>query len=312
MNRLVARNVEEKSQRIQSTKIPGEIKAGKKTPEEKIGGILTIIFNRSSVEEFDKKNRGELMAKQINIARYIAGKYISGWPGSVEGTNRFLKRWELQKKDLKEKTLKKAPSICFSRKIGVGALEVAVILGEKINYRVVDREILEHIASTANLSDQTAAYFDERYPGKISEMLSFLFGEKAFVKSDYSRHLFATILSFAGLEPTIFVGRGAHLILPRDEVLAVRLISCRENRQKRLEKIMGISSSEAEKELKRMDKEQRDFFVKTYGKKDASPYEFDLVINRDFIQGASEAAQIVETAFREKFKIPVTTIPKNS
>jgi hypothetical protein len=39
--------------------------------------------------------------------------------------------------------------------------------------------------------------------------------------------------------------------------------------------------------------------------KDASPYEFDLVINRDFIQDASYAAQIVETAFREKFKIPL-------
>ncbi len=245
------------------------------------------------------------MAKNINIARYIAGKYISGWPGSAEGANRFFSKWELQKKDVKEKPLKKTPSICFSRKIGVGALEIAVILGEKINYRVVDREILEHIANKANLSEQTAAYFDERYPGKISELLAFLFGQKAFVQSDYSKHLFSTIISFAGLEPTIFVGRGAHLVLPREEVLAVRLISNRENRLKRLENLLKITAPEAEKELKRMDKEQKDFFVKTYGKKDASPYEFDLVINRDFIQDASYAAQIVETAFREKFKIPL-------
>jgi cytidylate kinase len=243
------------------------------------------------------------MAKNIDIARYIAGKYISSWPGSSEGADHFFKKWELQKKDLKKKPLKKTPSICFSRKLGVGALEIAVILGKKIDYRVVDREILEHIASKANLSEQTAAYFDERYPGKISELLSFLFGEKAFMKSDYSRHLFSTILSFAGLEPTIFVGRGAHLILPREDVLAVRLICCRENRLKRLENIMKITPAEAEKELKRIDKEQRDFFVKTYGKKDASPYEFDLVINRDFIQDASCAAQVIETAFREKFNL---------
>lgn len=244
------------------------------------------------------------MSKKIDIAKYIAGKYISGWPGTSERANRYLKNWELQKKDFPKKSFKKTPSICFSRKIGVGALEIAVILGEKINYRVVDREILEHISSQAKLSEQTAAYFDERYPGKISELLSFLFGEKAFVKSDYSRHLFSTILSFAGLEPTIFVGRGAHLILPREDVLAVRLICSRKNRLKRLKDIMKTTMEEAEKELKRIDKEQRNFFVNTYGKKDASPYEFDLVINRDFIEDASCAAKIVEAAFREKFKIP--------
>jgi cytidylate kinase len=244
------------------------------------------------------------MSKNIDLARYIAGKYISGWPGSTEGTARFLKNWELQKKELKKNVPKRIPSICFSRKIGVGALEIAVILGKKINYRVVDREILEHIANKANLSEQTTAYFDERYPGKISELLSFLFGEKAFIESDYSRHLFSTILTFAGLEPTIFVGRGAHLILSREDVLAVRLICSRETRLNRLENLMKITSEKADKELKRIDKEQRDFFIKTYGKKDASPYEFDLVINRDFLQDASCAAQVVETAFREKFKIP--------
>lgn len=243
------------------------------------------------------------MAKNIDIAKYIAGRYISGYPGSVERADRFLKNWEAQKKDSKKKLLKKTPSICFSRKIGVGALEIAVILGEIIDYRVVDREILEHIAGKANLSEQTAAYFDECYHGKISELLSFLFGEKAFMKSDYSRYLFSTILSFAGLEPTIFVGRGTHLILPREEVLAVRIICSRESRLKRLQDKMKITPTEAEKELKRIDKEQRDFFVKTYGKKDASPYEFDLVINRDFIKDASGAAQIIATAFREKFKI---------
>lgn len=248
------------------------------------------------------------MAKNINIARHIAGKYISGYPGSAEGANRFLKNWELQKTGQIEKLSKKNPSICFSRKIGVGALEIAVILGEKINYRVVDREILEHISNKAQLSEKTAAYFDERYPGKISELLSFLFGEKAFVKSDYSRHLFSTIVSFAGLEPTIFVGRGAHLILPREEALAVRIICSRENRLKRLVNTMKISASEAETELKRIDKEQREFFIKTYGKKDASAYEFDLVINRDFIKNASCAARIIETAFREKFKIPQAKI----
>jgi hypothetical protein len=45
MNRPVVRTVEGKSPRVKSRKTPGEIKAEKRTPEEKAGSILTIIFN---------------------------------------------------------------------------------------------------------------------------------------------------------------------------------------------------------------------------------------------------------------------------
>lgn len=95
----------------------------------------------------------------------------------------------------------------------------------------------------------------------------FFLVKRLFVKSDYSRHLFSTIVSFAGLEPTIFVGRGTHLILPREEALAVRIICNREKRLKRLENTMRLSVSEAEAELKRIDKEQREFFKKHMAKK---------------------------------------------
>ena len=83
------------------------------------------------------------------------------------------------------------PTICFSRKIGVGALEVADILAEKIGYQVVDREILEYIANQGSLSEKTVSLFDERYPGKIRAFLSLAFEEKAFVSSDYTKHLFS-------------------------------------------------------------------------------------------------------------------------
>jgi hypothetical protein len=38
-----------------------------------------------------------------------------------------------------------------------------------------------------------------------------------------------------------------------------------------------------------------------YGKKGTSPDEFDLVINRDHIQGAFQAAKVVAEAFEQKF-----------
>jgi hypothetical protein len=41
-------------------------------------------------------------------------------------------------------------------------------------------------------------------------------------------------------------------------------------------------------------------------KKDASPYEFDLVINCDYIKEPRSVAEIILSALREKFGLPET------
>ena len=102
---------------------------------------------------------------------------------------------------------------------------------------------------------------------------------------DYMRQLFVAVYSLVEDNPTIFVGRAAHLMVPRDRVLAVRLISSKENRAKRVAGILGISMAAARMKLDEEDKLQNDFFRKNFKKKDASPYEFDLVINRGLFCG---------------------------
>ncbi len=235
--------------------------------------------------------------------KYVPGTYVKTRPDVAELAENYIREWEEKRLEVKKERPRPEmpPSICFSRKIGVGALEIADILAVKTGYRVVDREILEHIANQAKLSEKTVALFDERYPGEIGELLSLAFREKAFIKSDYTRHLFRTILSIAGLGPTIFVGRGVHMLLPRERVLAIRFIASKEQRVKRLADIMDLDEKEVETKIEQMDREQRDFFKKIYERKDASPYEFDLVINCDYISDPKWAADIVALAFKEKF-----------
>jgi cytidylate kinase len=240
---------------------------------------------------------------KIGGVKYIPGMYERRRPTGHQLADKYFR--DLDKK-LVEKKRKEGkpeifPTICFSRKIGVGALEIADILAKKMNYNVVDRELLEYIAKEAKLSQKTVKYFDERYPGLLNEFAALLFGEKSFIKSDYNRHLFNIVISLAGLEPTIFVGRGTHLILPRDRVLAVRFVCSDEHRIKRLSRIFKVKEEEAAGKLSQIDKEQRAFFKKAYGKKDAVPYEFDMVINCDYIKDTQDAADIVEKAFKKKF-----------
>lgn len=243
------------------------------------------------------------MAVHIEGVKYVPGTYAKKRPDAAQLASRYIKEWDARRLEMKDKVslLEIPPTICLSRNIGVGALEIADILAKKIGYHVVDRELLEHIADRAKLSKKTVAFFDERYPGLLSELLAMAFGEKAFVKSDYTRYLFGAVVFMAELKPTIFVGRGVHLILPRNRVLAARLICSKKHRARRLAKILNVDEQAAETKLEEIDKEQREFFKTVYGKRNASPHEFDLVINCDYLKEPKWAAEIVAHSFREKF-----------
>ncbi len=243
------------------------------------------------------------MTKNEQEKRYQPGYYGKKRPGAAEWADRYIKKYSKEEADKKLADKKNGtwPSVCFSRQIGVGALEIADLLSGMIHYRVIDREILEHMAKDADLSRKTVEFYDERYPGRMSELFSMLINEKTFLKSDYARQLAKTVTALAGSEPTIFVGRGTHLILPRNTILSVRFICGREYRVDRLARMMNIGKSEAERQLEVCDAEQHEFFKAVYQKKETSPEEFDLVINMDHIKGAFQAATIVACAFEQKF-----------
>ena len=77
-------------------------------------------------------------------------------------------------------------------------------------------------------------------------------------------------------------------------------------------KVLDISENDAKKLVQREDKLQRDFFKKNFGKSDASPYEFDLVINCDFITDPRAAAGIITQAYHGSgtYYLPSPANPK--
>ena len=245
------------------------------------------------------------MAIDTGKAKYTPGIYAKKRPNAEQQAGLYFRRWEKKQKGNKAKAIKFTeipPTICFSRKIGIGALEISEKVAEKIGYRVADRLIIEQITADSEMSKKTLEFFDERYPGRVGEFARLLFGKKSFILSDYMRKLLSAVFALAESEPTIFVGRGTHLILPRDRVLAVRCISSKEFRIKRVADILNDTEGSAEKHLNRADREQRDFFKRAFGKKDAPPNEFDLILNCDYISHPDLAAEIVIKAFSEKFR----------
>ena len=193
------------------------------------------------------------------------------------------------------------PAICISRKIGVGSLELAEVLGKKLSYRVIDREIVDYISREAQLAVKSIETFDESYPGRLKEILCGFFGDKPFQLTDYSEYLFSAFFFLAATHPTIFVGRGAHLVLPREKVFAIRCISSKSFRVKRLATIQSISEMEAERIVEKADREQKEFYQKVYRKSDAPAEEFDIIINFDHQKNTKAIADILASMFALKF-----------
>ena len=236
---------------------------------------------------------------------YLPGSYSRRRPSASVLAARYILEWE-QRRLKKSRKPSQAPSIqssiCISRKIGIGAVQIADMAAKKLKCPVIDRQILEHIGASGDLGEKTIRHFDERYPGKINELAHLLVGEKSFIMSDYGRHLIGSVYSLAESGPAIFVGRGCHLILPRDRVLAVRLIGSMPYRARRLAALMGIQESAARRQLLEFDKEQRIFFRKLYGRNNAPAEEFDMVVNLDYFAEPKWVADVIVTAYRKKFK----------
>jgi cytidylate kinase-like protein len=248
------------------------------------------------------------MTVKLGGVDYIPGMYSRKRTSGMQLCENYIR--DLKKKVAYKKSRKNRPLICptisFSRKIGVGALEIADMVGETLKYNVFDYEILEYIANEAKVQEKTVAHFDERYPGKFDEIATFLFGERSFVQNIYSRHLFKGVLAVASLESTIFVGRGTYLILPRERILAVRCICSDQYRIKRLSQIMSVEESEAESRLEQIDREQQAFYKAVYKKNNIGVDEFDIIINLDHINDPKTAAVIVEQAFIGRFGDEIT------
>ncbi len=207
---------------------------------------------------------------------------------------------EIRKK-IQKSGVKICPTICISRNIGVGAIEVAEILGDLLGFQVLDRELIEQIANASSLSRQSIETFDERYPGRLKELMCKILGERAFSMSEYARHLFHVAFFLAHTEPFIFVGRGIHLMLPRNRVFAVRFVCSRKRRISRLARSLKIGETKADQILFQAEKEQREFFQMVHGKDSAPSIEFDLVMNLDYIEDAKTAAETMAVLFKSRF-----------
>lgn len=168
--------------------------------------------------------------------------------------------------------------LCISRMAGLEDSPVPARLGERLDWPVFDREILDVMAGDDELRQRVYRFMDERDLGWWEDALRPLL-EPEFARNDYFRRLCRTILSLARQGHGVFVGRGTDRILPQEEGFRVRLVAPFNMRVERYAEKHDVGRDEAERELHRLTKERADFLRHHFGVDADDPTRCDLVVN---------------------------------
>lgn len=186
------------------------------------------------------------------------------------------------------------PVVALSRDYGSGGRGIAQHLAKHLAVPVFDKELLDAVVERSGADPHLMAQLDEKtrgfWDGWIVSMLS---GENV-LDDNYRRHLVKVVLGILNTgNGGVIVGRGAHLVLARQNVFRVRIIASPETCAERVAHERRISLEEARKEVARVNEGRSKFIWDVFKKRLNEPAAFDLTINTDHLSKYEEAAEII-------------------
>lgn len=184
------------------------------------------------------------------------------------------------------------PYIAISREAGIDASELAELVAARLDWKVFDREVLDHMVENYHWSRVALDYVDERTVSWFHETLGKWLDERLVSQAEYVSRLGKIVLLAAQHESTVFVGRGAEFILPREAGLAVRIVAPRKLRIQRTMASRNCSRHEAEHFVDDTDKGRRDFVQRYFHHDVNDPHLYDLTINLEHIS-REEAVDLI-------------------
>jgi len=164
--------------------------------------------------------------------------------------------------------------ITISRQLGSLGDEVALALQRKLNYRIVNREIINQAAQRARKPEIALATIDDLG----------LFGLQPDIKSRlaYNQAVSDIMEEITRRGNTIIIGRAGQIILRgRAGVFHAMVIAPAWLRAERISKALGISLDSALAQIKASDQSRRKYLKRNYGVAWDDPELYDLILNTE-------------------------------
>ncbi len=205
-------------------------------------------------------------------------------PSIIKLVEQQLRSWELARSQRQisptAEKIEVEEFICVSRMVGIDGHTTATALGDHLGWPVFGREILDAMAGDDTIRQRIYRTMDERDLSWWEETLRGIL-DPGFTRNDYFRRLCETVLSLARQSPSIFLGRGADLILPQDRGFRVRLVASTTSRIRTHTDATGQSPERAAEDMKQVEHQRAEFLRHRFGTGAEDPVRHDLVVNLD-------------------------------
>jgi cytidylate kinase len=188
--------------------------------------------------------------------------------------------------------------VAVSRAIGAGGLQVAERLAECLGWPLFDKEILQAMAADDRMRARLYESLDEHDENWLHSLLRWVV-QGEFRADDYFHRLSETVLALARRGPVVFLGRGAGLILPRDQGLRIRIIAPAEQCVRNFAEQYDLPLDRARTTVARIGHDQASFIRHHFGRDVSDPELYDLVLNLEHLTDA-EAIEIIVGTLRQR------------
>jgi cytidylate kinase len=197
------------------------------------------------------------------------------------------------------------PFVTISRQHGANGSAIAAKVAEILGWTVYDRNLLEAIAQDAHLQDQLLEPFDERRRTQMEDWVSHLMGLQSLSEVAYHRSLFRVLSSIGHVGRAVIVGRGAHLVLPPEHGLRVRIEAPLATRIEWAMEHDHLKRSDAEAHIAKTDRLRDEWLRRTFGPRAGRVEEaFDLMLNSSAF-GEVVAAKVIVRALEAKCGVQI-------
>jgi hypothetical protein len=203
--------------------------------------------------------------------------------------------------------------ITVARQVGALGEEVARIVAEELNFRLLDYRVVQAAAEEAGVSTDTIAEAEHKpsFFTRIIEALARnpagpatgqwmepvnMAGTPLLTSADYRDLVRQVVEDYANQGNVVFLGHGAQFTLGnRPETLRVLITGSKGTRARRVMAGMVCSEEQAQEVVNRTDNERTSYFRDYFNGDWLSPAEYDITLNTDHLNPI-QAAQIVLAA----------------
>jgi len=192
------------------------------------------------------------------------------------------------------------PIVTISREAGAHGTELALLVAQRLRFKLWDQELVQQIAGQSASPEQLESLVDEHVHNALEDALTSILLGDTFSREGYVSRLLGLIQAIAARGSAVVVGRGAHFVVEPGHALRVRVVASLESRVRALMESRHMTDRHARAEVEHIDRERR-AFVRHHFKRDAQePSAYDLIVNSDSMP-LERTADLVAFAYEAKF-----------